>query len=364
VQREAGHHEGIAHVGAGQEARAALVQDADAALAVGVATGHLLEHLGRQPREVAVLGLPEVEQHRRHVLHLGPRHLGRGRLRPDPLLEHDERRAVPDAVLRAASGELGQARVVEVLPGPQHEARVGLAGEGRVGGQRRRGEAVEVLDRRLPRCDDVLDPDRIRHVAHAAHVVRLRGRDERIVDVELQARVDLEEVIAGLLLLEHDRLGLRRIGEHRAARPHRRVAVDDRARGDDRGAEQLARLDLPAPHELHLAAEHVAHRRHAVGEEQREVVRAPGVDVHVRQARHEPAAVAVDARRTLGHRSVGFAGPSATMRSPRTTTVWSASTVFELIGTTLTPTKATDGSSGRRAAGSAAGEPSARVKAK
>src|SRR5580692_6348971 len=92
------------------------------------------------------------------------------------------------------------------------------------------------------------------------HALLLCSGSERVVRDERDAVVDLDEVVAGGLLGGDLGLGLLRVVYDLAARPHRRIAVDDRTGRKDRRTDKtrvvLARL--VTPFELHWRARHVA----------------------------------------------------------------------------------------------------------
>jgi hypothetical protein len=157
-----------------------------------------------------------------------------------------------------------------------------------------------VFDRGLARVDHVGQRQGDRSVAHQWEPDLLAGRDQRVVVLACEARVRLQEVVARVLLRLRDRVRFVGIRELDAAGPHRGLAVDDRSGRVDARADQRAGFDARAPIEVKRRAEHVAHRGHAVRDEQVEVVLVPHVHVHVGEAGHQETLAAIDARRAVG----------------------------------------------------------------
>ena len=213
------------------------------------------------------------------------------------------RREVLDERLRGDVGDAGFARALGNPRDPlgvdgfgdrdAEESRRPLAGRV-VGRNQRLGIAVEVVDGGLAGGQRAVEPDADRDVAGVADADAVGGRIDGAEGVGAQARVQLQEVVAGLGLAKHRGAGL-------GSRGHG-VAVQRRPRGHEPRARALAAREVGAQGDVAGLAEHAADRGHAVGQEQRQhVVDALGrfvrrdVGVHLGQARHEEGAAGVDA---------------------------------------------------------------------
>ncbi len=144
--------------------------------------------------------------------------------------------------------------------------------------------------------------DGIGHVAPEAHAGLLGGARHRVVLLDRQPGVDLEQVPSLRGLLPHARVGLLGRAD--------RLAAEGRAGEVQVGSHDLAASRTRLEVELTRISQHAAHGRHPVRDVQEEDgldvkggrVRRWDVPVHLRQAGHQELAPPVDLDRVLRQR--------------------------------------------------------------
>jgi hypothetical protein len=158
--------------------------------------------------------------------------------------------------------------------------------------------AVQMLDRPLAGGQHPVQSDAERDVSGYRQVTLTGGLDNPAVRILGELVVHLDEVVS-TALGEVDCCDRFLARDHRqVAVGPRRPAVDDRARYEDRGTQQLAGLDALTPQHVPRHPLRVPDRRDAVGDEQEQVVLRVRVTMHVGQPGYQVLAAAVDTLRS------------------------------------------------------------------
>ena len=246
--------------------------------------------------------LPLLHRLRRHVAHLGTRgaELGRRPVAEEDRLPQHHRRHRPRPRRAGVLDELRQQGHVDPIEQIADPEEPGPAGGKLVVGHEGLDGVVEVVDRGLPRREDVPQPDGVGHVARERQADLVGGRRHRVEDVGREVLVDLHEVVAALVVLAHELPALLGGGD---ARPAHRRAADEEPR-----TQGLAAGDAGPQTQLRPLALHAPDGGDAVGDVEEEQVAGVGlhrarprqVPVHLGQPRHEVHALGLDRLGALG----------------------------------------------------------------
>ena len=246
MKREAGDVEHLRSVGTEQEPGARLVKRLDELAAhrdEPGGSGRVVIRLGAKP---GARLLPAGEHLARDVTHLLPGdQLGFGQIGQQHMVHEALGRDVPHP---RPSGEARHLRdlalihpiaeiVAEEAPSPLRR-REPVA-------HQQRHVAVEMVDGDLPDVERSAQADRVGNMPAEPNPVLPRRGGDGVVAGAVEAGMDLQEIVAGRLLL----------GDHPSpvlGRRHR-IAVERRPRRVEAGADQLAALELRAKLEMDAA---------------------------------------------------------------------------------------------------------------
>ena len=181
--------------------------------------------------------------------------------------------------------------------------------------------AHQMLDTRLPRCDNFPNANFIRDVADNRQALFVGFRGSGKIGIVRNDRLDFDEVHALLFERVHggDRVGRSSDGDGtgEAQFAVRQISIQHGAGDDHARADDLAARDLFAPrHENRNVSAHIAHAGDTVGDEKRQddvasagkPIAESGVHVHVPQPRNEILTGGIDHSRVLRRLEFGRIG--------------------------------------------------------
>ena len=229
---------------------------------------------------------------------------------------HGQGRDAPRAGVAGAFGELPDARQVAVRPRQRARAQVGPGLVRCVFRHQVPDVAAQVFDAALSGGEGAVEAHLERDVAGYGDVQALRLGDDAPIRRRRDIVVDLDEIVAGGVLLP-DRAGAVRavVHDHAAGgvdhggQRRGRQPLDDRAGRVDVGPGQFAARDAVAEVQRRRTAPQNADAGDAGGEEPAQRRRVLEVHVHVVEAGDQEAAPSVHARGAVGNvRLAGLGG--------------------------------------------------------
>ena len=110
-----------------------------------------------------------------------------------------------------------------------------------------------------------------------------------------------------MLVAAHQRAGVLGVGDHLLQRVGVFFAIEHRRGGHQVAAQPVTRLQLLFPPQVRREAPHVAHRGHATGQVQAQVLAIVYMHMQVKEPGRDPGAMAIDHMLTVSCRGTGRA---------------------------------------------------------